>query len=94
MDVNSLTRNPQEAADKGTAIYKARYQTQYEQEYPGKYVAIDITTEKAWVANTPEEALGVAQGASPHGFFHLIRIGSPGVFRVGYTQQNTREWFT
>ena len=89
----TLTKNPQEAADKGTAIYKARYQAAFEAEHPGKFAAIDITTEKAWVADTPEEALGIAQGQNPNGFFHLIRIGSPGVYRVGYTQHNAREWF-
>lgn len=92
--MDTLTKSPQEAADKGTAIYKAKYQTAYEAEHPGKYVAIDITTEKAWVADTPEEALTNAQKANPAGFFHLIRIGSAGVFRVGYTQHNAREWFT
>jgi hypothetical protein len=88
--------NPQEAADKGDAIYAARYKAVCEEKYPGKFIAIDITTEKAWVGDTPEGVLGTAQGANPSGFFHLIRIGSPGVFRVGYTQseqRDYREWF-
>ncbi len=90
----SPSRNPQDAADKGMAIYKEKYQAEYEQKYPGKFVAIDIESGKAWVADSPEEALGVAQGNEPRGFFHLIRVGSPGVFRVGYTQNSAREWFT
>jgi len=92
-DVNTLTRNPQEAADKGMAIYREKYQHDYEQRFPGKFVAIDISTGEAWVEDSPEKALGVAQGKNPNGFFHLIRIGAPGVFRVSYTQREARDWF-
>lgn len=90
----AVNRNPQEAAAKGLAIYKEKYQQAFEREHPGKFVAIDITTEQAWVADSPEEALGIAQGKNPNGFFHLIRVGSPGVFRVSYTQRDAREWFS
>lgn len=89
-----MTRNPQEAADKGLAIYRERYQHDYEQRFLGKFVAIDISTGEAWIADTPEEALGIAQGKNPTGFFHLIKIGAAGVFRVSYTQHDAREWFT
>jgi len=92
--VITVEKNPQEAANKGMAIYREKYQQAYEREHPGKFVAIDITTGEAWVADTPEAALEMAQRANANGFFHLIRVGSPGVFRVGYTQHSAREWFT
>ena len=90
----TVEKNPQEAANKGMAIYREKYQQAYEREHPGKFVAIDITTGDAWVADTPEAALEMAQRAHVDGFFHLIKIGAPGVFRVGYTQHSAREWFT
>ncbi len=86
-------QNPQELAKKGMAIYQEKYQAEYEQKYLGKFVAIDTSTGEAWVADTPEEALRIAQEKNPRGFFHLIKIGSPSVFRVGYTQNSAREWF-
>jgi hypothetical protein len=96
VDTLTASANPQESANKGLAIYDAKYKAFCEHNHPGKYIAIDITTEKAWVADQPEQALGAAQGANPNGFFHIIRIGSPGVFRVGYAQgtRKNSEWFT
>jgi len=92
-EVNAPASNPQEAAKKGLEIYETKYQKDFEKKFPGKYVAIDISTGEAYVADSPEEALGIAQGKNSKGFFHLIRIGSPGVFRISYAQNSAREWF-
>ncbi len=91
--MNNANQSPQEAAKKGLAIYQEKYQQEYEKKFPGKFVAIDIQTGEAFVADSPEDALGTAQAKNPNGFFHLIRVGSAGVFRVGYTQHNAHEWF-
>lgn len=80
-----MTKTPQEIAEKGEALYKNRFQAQYEREQPGRFLAIDITTEEAIVADTPEQAVESAQARNPNGFFHLVKIGSAGVYRVGYT---------
>ena len=85
--------SPKEMAAKGEAIYNEKYRAQYEAEHPGKFVAIDINTGKAWVNDTPEGALGTAQGDSPEGLFHLIKVGAPGVYRVGYSQRTSCDWF-
>jgi hypothetical protein len=83
-----MNGNPKQLAEKGEAIYKAKYQTEYEQVYPGKYVAIDVTTEKAYVADTPERAIENLQSENAKAFFHLIRVGSLGVVKVGFSTQN------
>ncbi len=82
---------PQEITERGAALYRERFQREFELAHPGQYLAIDVTTEAAFVADLPEEAMKLAQSANPKGFFHLVRIGSPGVYRVGYTQSN-RGW--
>lgn len=77
--------SPQISADRGEQIYQQKYKAKLEAENPGQYVAIDIDTENIYLGSTPEEALGKAQKQAPRGQFHLIRIGSAGVYRVGYS---------
>lgn len=85
--------NPRELAQKGEAIYKKKYKEEYERLHPGKFVAIDLQTERAFIADSPEEAVGLLQRESPKSFFHLIKVGSPGVFKVGYSvQADERDW--
>jgi hypothetical protein len=86
------SQNPKQLAEKGETIYRTKYQQEYERLYIGKYVAIDLSTEKAYVANTPEGAVELLQKENPKGFFHLIKVGSPGVFKVGYSYHNERDW--
>ena len=81
-----MSSTPQANAERGEAIYKDRYQAEYEQKYQGQFVAIDVLTERAFVAETAEGALEAAREQAPEGRFHLIRVGSPGVYRVGYTR--------
>jgi hypothetical protein len=86
------SQNPKQLAEKGEAIYRNKYQQEYERLRIGKYVAIDLSTEKAYVADTPEGAVELLQKENPKGFFHLIKVGSPGVFKVGYSYRNERDW--
>lgn len=86
------SQNPKQLAEKGESIYKNKYQVEYERVHAGKFVAIDIGTEKAFVADTPEAAVELLQKENPKGFFHLIKVGSPGVFKVGYSIHNERDW--
>ncbi len=83
-----------EVALKGDKIYKERYQRDYELKYHGKFLAIDVTSEdgKAFLADSPEAALKTAEKDNPKGFFYLLRIGAPGVYRVGYTQGKPSGW--
>jgi hypothetical protein len=71
--------------ERGERIYNEKYREEYEAKHLGKFVAIDVTTERAYLSDTPETALQEGRTQNPSGVFHLIRIGSPGVFRVGYS---------
>lgn len=84
--------NPKAIATLGEKIYTDKYREAYEQDHPGKFVAIDISTEEAFVGNTAEAALDAAQTASPTGVFHLIKVGSPGAFRVSYASNGHLDW--
>ena len=84
--------NPKQIAERGEQIYQEKYKSAYEAEHPGKYVAIDILSTKAYVANTPIEALELARKDSPKGLFHLIRVGSPGAFKVSHMTNATADW--
>jgi hypothetical protein len=80
----SLAGSPKQLAEKGDAIYKQKYRQEYEQLYAGKFVAIDLSTEKAYVADTPEGAVELLQKENPRSFFHLFKVGTASVIKVGY----------
>ena len=84
--------NPKAVAERGEQIYKEKYKNTYESEYPSKFVAIDVMTEKPYIANSPMEALEAARKDAPQGLFHLIKVGSRGAFRVSYTNNATMDW--
>ena len=48
---------------------------------PGKYVLIDIRTEKVFLAESPEAAYRQASAAQEEGPFHLVRVGERAAFR-------------
>ncbi|MGH9869854.1 MAG: hypothetical protein ACREAA_17045 [Candidatus Polarisedimenticolia bacterium] len=76
-------------AKRGDEIYRASYKAEYEKSYSGKFVAIDVRGGKAFLADTPEDALLTARASIPDGNFHLVQVGSPGVFRVAYSRSAT-----
>ena len=61
-------------ADKGEQIYKDLFQDQYEKEYSGQYVVIDVLMKRAHVAESAAKALMKAKADAPDGLFHLIKI--------------------
>ena len=77
--------NPEAVAALGEKIYSERYRKDYEHRFLGQFVVIDIQSEEAFVAPSPEEAVRLARGRMPDGVFHMIRIGEAGAFRVSYT---------
>lgn len=88
-----IIKNPKEMAERGERIYEKSYKTAYEQEHWGKFLAIDVTSERAYLGDTPEAALMEARREAPKGVFHLIRIGHTGAFRVSHTNHNAkRNW--
>jgi hypothetical protein len=91
--VSNVNGNPKQLAENGEAIYKQKYQKEYERLYPGKFVAIDRSTENAFLADTPEGAVELLQKENPNSFFHLVKVGSAGVYKVGYSVHgNDCDW--
>ncbi len=83
MRVPSTFLNPKEIAEAGERIYREKYRAELERSQNGLFVAIDVVSEEAFTANQPEEALEIARKKHSDGVFHLIRIGSPGAFKLG-----------
>jgi hypothetical protein len=79
--MNSQQSDPRRIAERGNAIYRDKYLSDFDPRWRGRFAAIDVDTQEAYVADFPEEALAKAKQAAPEGHFYLIRIGSRGGFR-------------
>jgi hypothetical protein len=73
-----------QVAEVGERIYNIRYRREFERVYPGRFVAIDVTSEEAFVGDSSDHALDAAEAHRPQGVFHLVRVGSPSAFTAGY----------
>lgn len=91
MPVKNLT-DPGKIADAAEKMYEERYRKELEESYSGQFVVIDVKSGEAYRGEFAEDALTLARKRSPYGVFHLIRIGSPGAFRVSYVGQHTASW--
>jgi hypothetical protein len=80
--MNSQQPNARSIVERGFAIYRKKYRADFERQWLGRFAAIDIDTEQAYVADYPEQALSDARRAAPNGLFYLVRIGSSGAFRT------------
>jgi hypothetical protein len=79
-----MALSPQEIAHKGEKIYNEKYRKGYERDFLGQFVAIDVDTGEAFVAPTATQAIQKAEAGGRHGYLHLVKIGSPGVYSVSY----------
>ena len=71
--------------NRAESLYEERFKKICEAEHSGKFVAIDIVNETMHVGEYPEDALGAARDESKNnGLFHLIKVGSPGAYDLGY----------
>jgi len=85
--------SPKAVADAGEQLYLEKYKAEYEQKYHGKFVAIDVNSGEATIADSPDQALEQAKAAHPDGIFHLIRVGFKSAFEIGFTYQNaSSDW--
>lgn len=75
-------QNSEDIAAQGSAIYERRYRAEFEPKWSGRYAAIDIKSEQAFVEDFPETALRKAREALPDSMFYLVRIGSRGAFKL------------
>jgi hypothetical protein len=92
MSMTMIPSNPSEIASAGERIYEQKYKAQFEAQYNGKFVAVDVRSEQAFVGNSPEEALTKARQAHKDALVHLIKVGSAGAFRVSYAQHVGSNW--
>ena len=90
--MNPSISDPKVIAEAGEKIYNERYRTQYEAEHRGKFVAINVKNGHATLGESSEETLEAAKKTNPDGLFHLIKVGSPGAFRVSYTLNGDNNW--
>jgi len=63
--------DPTEVAARGEKIYAEKYQKEFEAKHTGKFVAIEVETERAFVGSTSGEALTTREpqrlrNLSPH----------------------------
>jgi hypothetical protein len=79
---NVIERSPAAIAAQGSEIYDRLYRADFEAKWLGRYAAVDIESEQAIVEDFPEAALAKARSALPQGIFYLVRIGSPGAFKL------------
>lgn len=87
------TNTPEGIAEKGQALYRDKFQIEYERSHPGEYLAIDIKNEAGYLGKTPDAAVEALLQENPDAYYHVVRIGAPGVYRVGYSQHpQSREW--
>jgi hypothetical protein len=80
----SAILSTREIAERGKAIYKAKWEEQLLKTSAGKFVAIDVRTGDASVADTSEDAIRAAEQKNPQGYFHLIRVGHKAAFAAGW----------
>jgi hypothetical protein len=64
----------QKIADKGARIYD-RIKIKYEPHDNGKFLAIDVDSEKEYLGNTSAEALTLARAKHPNKVFYVVKIG-------------------
>ncbi len=64
----------QEIADKGTKIYET-IKVDYEPQETGKFLAIEVESGKAYLAETSAEAVSKAKSSHPNKVFYVVKIG-------------------
>lgn len=86
----NVSISPSEIAERGQRIYDEQYRQALEQNSTGKFVAIDVQSGAAVVGESPLATLENARSQHPRGLFHLIKIGSSGVYRAGSASTRAR----
>ena len=84
--------SPTKIAEAADRIYGEKFKEGYERDHKGKYVVIDVSTEAAYLGDSSDDALANAREASPHGVFHLIRVGSRSAFKATRSVKHQDNW--
>jgi len=77
------TLNPPRLAELGERLHEEHFKAEYLQEHTGEILAIDVESKTAYLGKSPLEALLAAKAAHKNGFFHIVKIGGPGVYKMG-----------
>jgi hypothetical protein len=88
MTAPPLFATADQLAETGEKIYRERWQDQLEPAENGKFAVIDVASGEAVVAEEAHEALRQALAANPGSLFHLVRIGSSEIGRIGFSASN------
>ena len=73
-----------EIVEKAEKIYAERHRQACERDHLGAYAVIDLTDGAIYIGEFAEIAFEKAKESSPKGIFHLIRIGAPSAFNLGF----------
>ena len=86
MPEHAITPTPstRDIAQRGEAIYKEKYQKDFEARYKDKFAAINVNTGEATISDASEDAVRIALDKDPSGLFHLVRVGHQGAFEAGW----------
>ena len=74
---------PDKAAAKGNEIYDRMFRKKYEGIHDGKFLAIDIMNEKAYLGDYPEDAVDNAEKDKSNTNLYLVKIGAKTAFQLG-----------
>jgi hypothetical protein len=89
----SISR-PREMAEKGKEIYARKYQAEYEQKYFGKFLVIDLKSEKAYLGDSDIAAYKAAVLEAPDSLFYTLRIGFRAAHKMsGHAPAYRNDWF-
>lgn len=64
----------QKIAEEGDRIYQ-KIKINYEPKENGRFLAVDIESEKVYLGNTSAEALELARENHPNKVFYVVKIG-------------------
>ena len=82
-------KDPEAFAHRAEAIYNRKYRAAYESKYHGQIVAIDVSSEEAFVGRTELAALHKARRKYPDHVFFFLRVGYKAALRVASPQYRT-----
>lgn len=75
-----MSFDPHAVVEAGRKVYE-RYRDSLERRFMGKFVVIDVPSEKYFIGDSPEAAYREARKEKHRGPFHLVRVGARAAFR-------------
>ena len=84
-----IVNDPAAFAQQAETIYDHKYRAVYETRYHGQIVAIDVSSEEAFVGKTELAALNKARRKHPDHVFYFMRVGYKAALRVASPQYRT-----